>query len=677
VTTAEGALIQDNEELRRRLEEAEDAIRALRAGEVDAIVVAAELEAVYTLEAADRTYRLLVEQMPQAAATLTLGGEILSCNRPFAELLGSSISELLHCPFQNHVASEHRTGIERLLKRSLAGEVEAALQLQCADGSRTPVFLRIAALREGALGQCLMVTDQTQQRHYNELRETQESLRAVSERLELAQAAGQIGIFEWDITGVRGVTWSSIQEKLFGLPPGGFGGRYEDWVGAIHPNDTKRFTAAVQRAVAERAPLAIEYRIVRPDGATRWLEAHAKVDCGADGEPQRMVGVTRDVTERKRAVTELERSNAEKDEFLATLAHELRNPLAPIRSAVELIRLGVPVDPELNWAREVIERQVQVMARLLEDLLDVSRLSRQRMELRCERVVLSAVFDAALETSRPLIESRQHTLAVLLPGEPIHLEGDPVRLAQVFSNLLNNAAKYTEKGGKIRLCGELRDDEVVVSVRDNGVGIPADAIPHIFEIFSQATPLSAQSRSGLGIGLSLVKGLVELHGGHVHVHCEGPKLGSEFVVHLPLSQAPAADTLRGSDREQPAGQDARRVLVVDDNRDSADSLARILALAGHSVHTAYNGEQALQVATEMRPDVVLLDLGMPRVDGYEACRRIRGEPWGREVFIIAVTGWGQEADRHRSAEAGFDVHLVKPVSPAKLRKLVTARSLTN
>jgi PAS domain S-box-containing protein len=550
--TTEGELREDNEELRRRLEEAEDAIRALHAGEVDAIVVAAERETVYTLEAADRTYRLLVEQMPQAAATLRVTGEILSCNRPFADMLGRPVAVLVHQPFQEFVAPEHHAGLEALLQQSLAAEVETELRLQCDDGERPAVCLRIAALREGALGQCLMITDQTEQRHYRELREAQESLRA--------------------------------------------------------------------------------------------------------------------------AVADLERSNAEKDEFLATLAHELRNPLAPIRSAVEIIRLGGPVDPELSWAREVIERQVHVMARLLEDLLDVSRLSRQRLELRCERLVLSAVVDAALETTRPLIEARQHTLAVDLPPEPIHLEGDPVRLAQVFSNLLNNAAKYTEKGGEIRFSAALRGDEAVVSVRDNGIGIPAEALPHIFEIFSQATPLSMQSRSGLGIGLSLVKGLVELHGGHVEVHCEGAELGSEFVVRLPLAQARAAGSAPGGDSEQPVGQDARRVLVVDDNRDSADSLSRILELAGHTVHTAYDGERALQVAAEMRPEVVLLDLGMPRVDGYQACRRIRGEPWGRDVLMIAVTGWGQEADRRRSAEAGFDVHLVKPVPPARLRRVVTTRS---
>jgi PAS domain S-box-containing protein len=665
---------QEIEELRRRLEEAEDALRALHAGEVDAIVVATEREQVYTLEAADSTYRLLVDQMPQAAATLTVNGEILSCNRLFAEMLGHPLAALRNKPFREYVAPESRPDIEPLLRESLAVEVHVELLMQRADGRGRPVFLRIAGLKEGARGQCLMVTDQTAQRHYRELREAQQSMRALRERLELAQEAGQLGIFEWNLEGGDAVLWSPIHEAHFGLQKGAFGGRFSDWQSVVHPKDTTSFAKAFRGAVAERAPLVTEYRIIRPDGAIRWIDSRAKVDCDPEGTPVRMVGVSRDVTARKSAVLELERSNAEKDEFLATLAHELRNPLAPIRSAVEVIRLSGPEGKELEWARQVIERQVRIMARLLEDLLDVSRLSRRRLELRRQRLELSAVVDAALETSRPLIEARQHALTIDLPSEPVWLDGDPVRLAQVFSNLLNNAATYTENGGVIRLAAEVRGNEAVVSVRDNGIGIPADAMPFIFEVFTQAAPASLQSRGGLGIGLSLVKGLVELHGGRVDVQSNGPEPGTAVVVFLPLAIAGAADAAQSAEAERSAACPATQVLVVDDNRDSADTLAKLLELAGHTVRTAYDGAQALHVAAELRPEIVLLDLGMPGIDGYEVCRRIRGEPWGREMFLIALTGWGQESDRRRTAEAGFDVHLVKPVQPDTVLKLMIARS---
>jgi PAS domain S-box-containing protein len=665
----EHSLRRDNDALRRRLEEAEDTIRALHAGEVDAIVVAADRHEIFTLEAADKTYRLLVEQMPQAAATLNLDGEILSCNRPFAELLDRPVEQLVRTPFRDYVAAEHRATIMPLLQQSLADEVQTELTLESPEGRRSAVYLRVAALKEGAFGQCLMITDQTEQHHYRELRQAQHALRAVSERLELAQEAGHLGIFEWHPSGEDAVSWSPIHEDLFGIPTGGFRGRLEDWIRAMHPGDATRVEEALRGAASRRAPVALEYRIVHPDGSIRWIQSRAKIDGDRAGDPVRMVGVSRDVTERRHAVAELERSNADKDEFLATLAHELRNPLAPIRSAAEIIRLSSADDLDLRWAREVIERQVHIMARLLEDLLDVSRLSRHRLELRREQLELSAVVEAALETTRPLIEARQHALTIELPAQPVPLEADPVRLAQVFANLLNNAAKFTPEGGDLRLTAELRDNEVLVAVRDNGIGISPELLPRIFEIFSQAAP-PAHSGSGLGIGLSLVKGLVELHGGRVVVRAGEGGRGTEFVVHLPLAEPMMAPTTLPGEHGQATAQQRCRVLVVDDNRDSADSLARLLELSGQEVRVAYGGEQALQVAAELRPEIVLLDLGMPGMDGYETCRRIRGAPWGHEVTLIALTGWGQEADRRRTTGAGFDAHLVKPVSPEELLTLM-------
>jgi PAS domain S-box-containing protein len=666
-------LLRENEELRRRLEEVEEAVRALRAGEVDAVLVEAERAQVFTLETPDKPYQLLVERMPHGAATLTAEGAIISCNRRFADLLRRPLHSLLGKPIDAFVTPDSRSLLEALLREGRTVEAQGEVILQRDDATPVAVYLGVSALREGALGLCLMVTDLTEQRHYLELQRTQEALRASEERLELAQRAGRIGTFEWNIrTGV--VSWSPTKENLYGLPVGGFGGRYEDWKQAVHPDDRDRAEAERRRAVAERTELDTEFRIVRPDGETRWITTKGKVFYGSDGEPVSMLGVSMDITDRKRTEEALRAADRKKDEFLATVAHELRNPLAPIRNAVKILKAKGPPQPELQWGRDVIDRQVQLMARLLEDLLDVSRISRNNLELRKERVELAAVLDAALETSRPMIEAGNHELTLTLPPEPIHLEVDPVRLAQGFANLLSNAAKYTEEGGRIWLTAERHGSDVIVSVKDSGIGITAEMLPRIFDIFSQAKPALVRSQGGLGIGLSLVKGLVDLHGGSVEARSNGPGQGSEFVVRLPVAVEPPVPVPAqpSEDDEQPVTK--CRILIVDDNQDSADSLAMLLEIFGNEVGTAYDGEEAVEAAGALRPEVVLLDIGMPKLNGYDACRRIRQQPWGQEMFLIALTGWGQDEDRRRTEEAGFNFHIVKPVDPAALMKLLASRS---
>ncbi|MDC3957070.1 hybrid sensor histidine kinase/response regulator [Polyangium jinanense] len=376
--------------------------------------------------------------------------------------------------------------------------------------------------------------------------------------------------------------------------------------------------------------------------------------------------------ERLLLIEQLREADRRKDTFIATLAHELRNPLAPIRNAVQLLKAKGPPEPKLVWCRNVIDRQVHYMTRLLEDLLDVSRISRGKLEVRRERVALSAVIDVAVETSRPMVEAGRHQLTVSLPASSICVDGDPVRLAQVFSNLLNNAAKYTPEGGEISLSVERRETIVVVSVRDNGIGITSDMLPKVFDIFAQAAPALERAQGGLGIGLSLVKGLVELHGGKVSVRSEGSNCGSEFSVELPIVGLPQA-----SDSDEHAASVLvvkHRVLVVDDNVDNADSLAALLEITGSEVMTAYDGEQALRIAESFKPTVMLLDIGMPRMNGYQVCRRLREQAWGRAVFLIAMTGWGQTEDRRQTQEAGFDHHLVKPVDSTALMKLLAERS---
>ncbi len=371
-----------------------------------------------------------------------------------------------------------------------------------------------------------------------------------------------------------------------------------------------------------------------------------------------------DVTERKRAEDALRAADRRKDEFLATLAHELRNPLAPIRHASRISRTPGATEAQVAWASGVIERQVEHMARLLDDLLDVSRITRGKLDLRLERLPLADHLVAAVETVRPLIEARGHRLTVDVADAPVAVDADPVRLAQILANLLTNAAKYTDPGGAIHVRARVEGDKAVVSVLDNGIGIAPALLPRMFEMFSQATAALERSEGGLGIGLALARGLVLLHDGTIEARSAGLGKGSEFVVTLPLA-GPARTA--GSAAVAPAKRDPTglRVLVADDNPDSAESLAILLQLLGHDVRAARSGPEALAVAADFRPHVALLDIGMPGMNGYEVARRLKapGEP---RVVLVAVTGWGQEEDRRQATAAGFDHHLAKPVDPDRL-----------
>jgi PAS domain S-box-containing protein len=369
---------------------------------------------------------------------------------------------------------------------------------------------------------------------------------------------------------------------------------------------------------------------------------------------------------------ELRSMDRHKDEFLATLAHELRNPLAPIRNALQVMRIASDDPQALQASETIIDRQVQQMVHLIDDLLDLSRISRGKIELRKERIDLADVFVSALETSRPLIEEYGHQLTVNLPAEPIPLDADLVRLAQVFLNLLNNSAKYTERGGKIWLTTEREADTVVVRVRDTGVGIPPQMLPRIFDMFTQVDRSLERAQGGLGIGLTLVRRLVEMHGGTVEAHSEGPGKGSEFIVRLPVAhngaRQKAGKGLEASDAT-PAGR-RHRILVVDDNQDAANSLAMLLRMKGHEVRIAYDGLEAVEAAAAYQPDVALLDVGLPRLNGFDVARRIRQTDKDRRVILVALTGWGHEEDRRRSKEAGFDHHLVKPADPDDLDRVL-------
>jgi signal transduction histidine kinase len=386
-----------------------------------------------------------------------------------------------------------------------------------------------------------------------------------------------------------------------------------------------------------------------------------------------------EVAERARAEQALKEADRHKDEFLAMLAHELRNPLAPIRNAVHLMKLKSLGDPQLQLSRDIIERQLIQLSRLVDDLLDVSRITRGKINLARRRVGLSELVARAVETVAPTIESRGHALEVVTPKRELMIYGDPMRLTQALGNVLANAAKYTDNGGHITLQARRRRRDIEITVRDTGIGIVPEVLPCIFDLFTQLDRRTGRHQGGLGIGLALVRQLVEMHGGTVSASSEGPGKGSEFLIRLPLSiERSSSSEVPGLEPgaavpekpAEPVRPPQRRILVADDNADARESLATLLALNGHEVYKAEDGSDALERAERHRPDVALLDIGMPRTNGYEVARHIRSQPWGRSMVLVALTGWGQESDRRRSHEAGFDSHLTKPVDPHVLDELL-------
>jgi signal transduction histidine kinase/ActR/RegA family two-component response regulator len=383
----------------------------------------------------------------------------------------------------------------------------------------------------------------------------------------------------------------------------------------------------------------------------------------------------RELASRERAEAALRETDRRKDEFLATLAHELRNPLAPIRQAAMISQSPSATEEQKRWSHAVVSRQVQHMSLLLDDLLDISRITRGTLVLRTEMTELATIVDAAIEQAQPLIDAKGHTFTKTLPGAPARFAGDPLRLAQVLSNLLTNAAKYTDRGGRIHLNARMDSERVTISVTDTGVGLTPEAVSAVFTMFSQVTGSEDRTEGGLGIGLALAQGLMRLHGGTIEANSAGPGRGSEFVVHFPRRTLDEQQTQPEADAPAQAASRKRRVLIADDNRDAADSLAMLLEIEGHAVTVAGNGTQALELIAAQKPDIALLDIGMPGLDGYEVARRVRSDAANNGIVLIAVTGWGQEGDKLRAREAGFDLHFTKPVEPERIIELLGAPEL--
>ena len=422
----------------------------------------------------------------------------------------------------------------------------------------------------------------------------------------------------------------------------------------------------MQMAIAQRAPVRNEIEIVRPDGTVVYVQNDVEPLFDTHGDIYGCVSVVVDLTERRMAEIALREADRRKDEFLATLSHELRNPLAPIRAALEIIRLGREDPALIEKARVTMERQLHQLVRLTDDLLDVARITQDKVDLKREPIDLRQVLQSAGEAVRPLVIDRGHDMRVELPADPLYADADFTRIAQAFSNLLSNAAKYTPRGGRISVSAAADEGSAVIHVRDSGIGIPHEMLSRIFDMFTQLKADRDRTTSGLGVGLSLARRLVELHGGTVEAHSEGPGHGSDFVIRLPLvAVTPAAGPQ--PDRALPTG--ACRVLIAEDNIDAAEMMRVMLSFNGHDVKVATDGVQAVAIAESTRPDIAFIDIGMPRMDGYEAARQIRRALADR-IVLVALTGWGQEQDKERAREAGFDHHLTKPAEPEMLERLI-------
>jgi PAS domain S-box-containing protein len=581
--------------------------------------------------------------------------------RPLAEWLGKTDFEL----FPESAAKQYRNNDLAVLA---SGKAERFVERgEGADGIR--YYLALKFPLQDFNGETLLATiavDVTEQRRTEEaLRQSEERFRSLAESIaQLAWMAKPDGYIYWynrrwfEYTGttqgdVEGWAWQSVH----------------------HPDTLPDVMAHWHAALAAGSTFEKVFPLRGADGTYRSFLTRCVPLRDADGTIVQWFGTNTDISEQLALQEQLRDADRRKDEFLATLAHELRNPLAPLRSGVEILRHTT--DPgRIRETRDMMERQLTHMARLLDDLLDVARITAGKLELRRQSIDVSAVLRSALESVQPAMDSLQHTVTLTPPPKPIHVDGDAVRLAQVFSNLFNNAAKYTPRGGHISISVRPLNDEVEVAVRDNGTGIAPELLLHIFDMFSQARPALDRAQGGLGIGLSLSRAIVEMHGGSITAHSAGPGLGSEFRVRLPTAAAPQAEI--PADRAdvlsavvpEPGAARGRRILIADDNVDAAESLAMILQLAGYDVQTVHDGEQAVAAAKAFRPEIALLDIGMPKLNGYEACQRIRTIPECTGTTLIALTGWGQKEDRQRSEAAGFNAHLVKPVDPDALVRVL-------
>ena len=632
-------------------------------------------------------FRITLRSIGDAVITTDTQGCITYINEVGESLTGWSHKDALGQPLERvfQIVNEvTRLPVESPATRALRQGIVVGLAnhtvLIQKDGKECPIDDSAAPIRNelGYVSGCVLIfRDVTAQR----LVEREKANQLLTARLlaSIVESSND-AIISKSLDGII-QSWNAAAERLFGFTSEEAIGRH---ISLVIPPD--RLAEEEEIIASLRTGKRIEHyetERVRKNG--QHIEVSLTISPIKDGSGN-VIGaskIARDITERKRIehdlqklATDLANADRRKNEFLATLAHELRNPLAPMSNMLEVIKRAGTDGEIIKRAHETLERQLGQMVRLVDDLLDLNRITHDRLELRRSEVELSTVIQQAVEVARPLIDAAGHKLIIDLPDEPIYLNADRARLAQVFGNLLNNSSKYTRPHGTITLSEKRTDGEVVVTVKDTGAGIPQDKLASIFDMFMQVDGTAERSQGGLGIGLTLVKRLAEMHGGSIEARSAGEGQGSEFIVRLPVVSEPATVSQPGPAIEpEPAPQ--RQILIVDDNRDSADSLAMLLEITGNKTYMAHDGEEAIEGIEKHRPEVVLLDIGLPKLDGHEVCRRVRQQPWGKDIVMIALTGWGQEDDRRKSEEAGFNGHLVKPVDYDKLLDLLSSLTKDN
>lgn len=646
----------------------------------------AEEELIQAKEALERKTEELAHSLAMMRATLesTTDGILVTDARGNIASVNQNFVDMWQLPRDKVETMQHRQLLEitgrqfkdpgkfcaRIDEIYASSPRESFDLLELADGRVLERFTKIQVVEERNVGRVWSFRDITEtKRAVDELRQQREwfqvTLSSIGDAVITTDIQGKVTFLNPVAETMTG--WNL--DEAFGQPL--------DKVFTIINEETRGpakspVTKVLQEDIV--VGLANHTALISKNGTERSIEDSAAPIRDASGNMSGAVMVFHDVTERRRAEKALKESDKKKDEFLATLAHELRNPLAPIRNGLEILKLDGNDRDTAEIVRSMMDQALTQMVRLVDDLLDASRVTTGKLQLRKERIDLASVVQSAVDTSRSLIDEQEHKLTLTLPAAPILLDADRIRLAQVFSNLLNNASKYSEAGGVIGLSADTEGDQVTVRVTDRGIGIPADHLPRIFEMFAQVDTTLERAHGGLGIGLSLVKGLVEMHGGTVEARSDGPGKGSEFIVRLPIVKTePSAKSVRVE--EEPSRETKYRILIVDDNPLGSKSTAMVLRRMGHEVDTAHDGVEGMDYARRFRPDVILLDIGLPRINGLETARSIRAQPWGKSIFLIAVTGYGQEEDRRRSLEAGFDCHMVKPVDITELKKKLSDRWL--
>lgn len=627
--------------------------------------------------------------------TTEVNGTIRRANATFCVWLGFSADELIEKKKIQELFTVggrffHHTHWAPLLQ--LQGSVaEVQMDLVCRDGKPLPMLINVSRHKQGNASfdqlaffiatdrknyeRELLSTRKSAQDSLFSLNEVQKELQKNRDFLSIAMRSARMGVWSEDLSSHH-VWWSPELEQLIGLSENQFNNTPEAFHQLIHSEDIASFKAELQQAIESHTDYNAQFRLHHVSGNWLMMEGRGHATYSETGKPLCIFGIVIDVSDRIAADQQLRELNQQlsaadrrKDEFLATLAHELRNPLAPMRNVLEIMQLKEGNDPFIRWSRDIIGRHVAQMTHLVDDLMEASRITQGRLELRKQQMDIIDVVQHAIEISHALMEQSNHTFTIRQPDTPIIIDADSTRIVQIISNLLTNAAKYTPEGGTICLSIFQEGNEAVLSVRDSGIGIPPEHLPNVFAMFSQLKPALERSQGGLGIGLALVRGLVELHGGTIAARSDGDGKGSEFIVRLPISTY-SIDAEPAMEKPNIVTANGLRILVVDDNVDAAESLALLLEFSGHITRSANSGMAGLSATEEFRPDVILLDIGLPDISGYEVARRIRQQPWGEKIMLIAATGWGQDKDKELALHSGFDSHLTKPVDFQKLNSLL-------